>query len=226
MLASSSRPLLLSREVKNMSISPERLAANAANAQHSTGPRTPEGQARSSQNARTHGLTARDLVIAPDEREEFEELRSDYQTAVQPQDAIQQSEFELLVGAAWNLRRIRRMEVRACSNTTRTAEQLEKELDRLVRYKTCIERTLHRSLKELKALQTNAVIQATLPIRVSPLSNAIEISKRTQHFEKRGELQLLKVLLKAPPPVFVGQDGILPPIENRPLIIPETARTS
>src|SRR5713101_5897938 len=187
-----------------MSISPERLAANAANVQHSTGPRTPEGQARSSQNARTHGLTARDLVIAPDEREEFEELRNDYQASVQPQDAIQQSEFELLVGAAWNLRRIRRMEVRACSDTTLTAEKLEKELDRLVRYKTCIERTFHRSLKELKVLQTNTVIQATLPLSVRqnvlPLSNATEISKRTQHFEKRGELQLLKVLLEAPPP--------------------------
>jgi len=67
-------------------------------------------------------------------------------------------------------------------------------LDRLVRYKTCIERTFHRSLKELKVLQTNAVIRATLPIQVSPLSNAIEISKRTQHFEKRGELRLLKML--------------------------------
>src|SRR6266851_8981757 len=182
-----------------MSTSPERLAANAANAQHSTGPRTPEGQARSSQNARTHGLTARDLVIAPNELEEFEELRNDYQASVQPQDAIQQSVFELLVGAAWNLRRIRRMEVRACSDTTLRAEQLEKDLDRLVRYKTCIERTFHRSLKELKALQTNAVIQATLPdgVRknVLPLSNATEISKRTQHLRLSSERKPLKSLL-------------------------------
>ena len=167
-----------------MPTSPARLAANAANAQHSTGPRTPEGQARSSQNARTHGLTARDLVIAPHELEEFEELLNDYQTAVKPQDAIQQSVFELLVGSAWNLRRIRRMEVRLCSDITLSADQLEKDLDRLVRYKTCIERTFHRSLKELKALQTNAVIQATLPAgvrqNVLPLSNAAEISKRTQ----------------------------------------------
>ena len=122
-----------------MSTSPERLAANAANAQHSTGPRTPEGRARSSQNARTHGLTARDLVIAPDEREEFEELLSDYQTDVQPQGAAQQSLFDDLVAAAWNLRRIRRMEVRLCCDTSLAAEYLEKELDRRVRYKTCIE---------------------------------------------------------------------------------------
>jgi hypothetical protein len=163
-----------------MSTSPERLAANAANAQHSTGPRTPEGQARSSQNARTHGLTARDLVIAPNELQEFDELRRDYQASVQPQDGVQQSLFEELLGAAWNLRRIRRMEARACSDTTLSANQLEKDLDRLVRYKTCIERTFHRSLKELKALQTNAAIQKTLPVQVSPLTNAIEISKRTQ----------------------------------------------
>jgi hypothetical protein len=76
------------------------------------------------------------------------------------------------------------MEVRACSDTTLSADQLEKDLDRLVRYKTCIERTFYRSLKELKALQTNSVIQATLPDSVRkhvlPLTNAIEISKRTQ----------------------------------------------
>jgi hypothetical protein len=192
-----------------MSSSPARLAANTANAQQSTGPRTPEGQVRSSQNARTHGLTARDLVIAPNEREEFEELLADYQASVQPQDAIQQSEFELLVGAAWNLRRIRRMEVRACSDTTLTAARLEKDLDRLVRYKTCIERTFYRSLKELKALQTNRVIQAILPDNVRknvlPLSNATEISKRTQHFEKRGELGLLKACLEAQPLIFASE---------------------
>src|SRR5258707_4273063 len=100
-----------------MPTSPARLEANAANAQHSTGPRTPEGRARSSQNARTHGLTARDVVLAPDEREEFDQLLSDYQAAVKPQDAIQQSLFEELVASAWNLRRVRSKEVELCSDT-------------------------------------------------------------------------------------------------------------
>lgn len=62
-------------------------------------------------------------------------------------------------------------------------EEGQKKLDRLARHKCRIERTFHRSLKELKALQTNAAIEATLPryVRelVPPLSNANEIAKRT-----------------------------------------------
>jgi len=167
-----------------MSSSAARLAANAANAQHSTGPRTPEGQARASQNARTHGLTARDLVVAPDEVQEFEELLNGYQTDVQPQGAIQQTLFDELVGAAWNLRRVRRMEAALGASDD---EEVQKKLDRLARHKSRIERTFHRSLKELKALQTNAAIEATLPLyvreQVPPLSNANENAKRTHHFQ-------------------------------------------
>jgi hypothetical protein len=48
------------------------LAANTANAQHSTGPRTPEGKTVSAQNSRKHGLTSKDLVIGADEQPEFD----------------------------------------------------------------------------------------------------------------------------------------------------------
>jgi superfamily II helicase len=186
-----------------MSSSSARLAANAANAQRSTGPRTPQGQARSSQNARTHGLTARDLIVAPNESKEFEQLLNGYQTEVQPQGAIQQTLFDELVGAAWNLRRVRRMEVQLCSDTA-DDEELQKKLDRLARHKTRIERTFHRSLKELKALQTNAVFQEALPSEMRPyvptLSNAAEISKRTQQVAKRDQLDYIKAVIDAPMP--------------------------
>src|ERR1035438_3434692 len=42
---------------------PGRLAANRANALKSTGPRTPEGKASSSQNARKHGFTAANYAV-------------------------------------------------------------------------------------------------------------------------------------------------------------------
>jgi hypothetical protein len=49
-------------------ISPQRLAANRANAAKSTGPRSPHGKTRSSQNARRHGATAQITVMTDEDR--------------------------------------------------------------------------------------------------------------------------------------------------------------
>ena len=62
-----------------------RQSANADNARLSTGPRTDEGKARSSQNARKHGLTAAQFVIAAEDRQEFDELLAQLQTEIRPQ---------------------------------------------------------------------------------------------------------------------------------------------
>jgi hypothetical protein len=63
-------------------------------------------------------------------------------------------------------------------------DDLQTKLDRLARHKSRIERTFHRCLKELKALQTTQAIAALLPrdIRESTpsLASTIEIAKRTQ----------------------------------------------
>ncbi len=47
-----------------MIISDAKRAANRANAQHSTSPRTPEGKAAVSRNAQSHGLYGADLPFA------------------------------------------------------------------------------------------------------------------------------------------------------------------
>jgi len=166
------------------SVAPQ--SANAANARLSTGPKTPEGKARSSVNARTHGLTAKDVVIGPEDREEFDAMLADFQSDVAPQGVIQQTLFDELVSAAWNLRRIRRMETELSAGVASYLDLLDNEhtqtkLDRLARHKSRIERTFHRSLKELKALQTNQAVGAFLPSGVAetPLASTIEITKRT-----------------------------------------------
>ena len=172
-----------------MSPSPARQSANSANAQLSTGPRTPAGKARSSQNARKHGLTSKDLVIGPEDREEFNGLLAQLQDDIDPQGALQQTLFDQLVAAAWNLRRLRRMETELCSGAATYLDllndnELQTKLDRLARHATRIERTFHRSLKELKALQTSAAIRPLIPQAIHEntpaLASAIEIAKRTQ----------------------------------------------
>jgi hypothetical protein len=163
--------------------------ANAANALLSTGPRTNEGKARSSQNARQHGLTAAHVVIAAEEREEFEGLHAQLQSDVRPQGALQQILFDQLVASALNLGRIRRMEAELTGSATTHLDilsnpELTAKLDRLAGHQTRNERSFHRSLRELKALQTDAALAPTLPPvithRVQPLASKTQIAKRTQ----------------------------------------------
>ena len=51
-----------------MQISEKQLAANRANAQLNTGPRTIDGKKRTSQNARRHGVTAQTTVMTEEDR--------------------------------------------------------------------------------------------------------------------------------------------------------------
>jgi hypothetical protein len=200
-----------------MSTSPARLAANAANAQHSTGPRTPEGKTRSSQNASKHGLTAREVIIAAGEQEEFDDLLANYQAEVKPQGAIQQTLFNQLVAAAWNLRRIGRMESKLCGQASYqdllANHELQNQLDQLARHQSRLERCFHRCLKELKTLQTNAVIQSSLPAplrkNVPPLSSANEIAERTQYLEAHDRIvarSFLKRFSDMPPQAATEPD--------------------
>ena len=170
-------------------LSEARQNANAANALLSTGPRTGEGKARSSQNARKHGLTAAQFIIAAEDREEFEDFHAQLQNDIRPEGALQQILFDQLLASAWNLRRIRCMEAELTASAQSYRDildnpELTAKLDRLARHQTRIEHSFHRSLRELKSLQTDAAIAPTLPPvfmqTVPPLASKTQIAKRTQ----------------------------------------------
>jgi hypothetical protein len=144
-----------------MMTSPARAAANAANAQFSSGPRTAEGKARSSRNALKHGLTSQDLIVREDERDEFQQFQADLQTELGPEGPSEMLTFNQLLRAGWNMHRFQRLEAGLMVNGLDPAldESSAKTLDRLHRYHGQAERSYYRHLKELRVLQTNRALR-------------------------------------------------------------------
>ncbi len=84
----------------------KQIAANRANAQKSTGPRTPEGRAKVRCNAVRHGLTGQILTLTESDRPLFDQLLNDLLADFNPFNAI---ERQLVTGIAWDTWRLNRL---------------------------------------------------------------------------------------------------------------------
>jgi hypothetical protein len=85
-----------------------RLAANTLNSGKSTGPRTAEGKARSSQNARKHGLRAEREKLVREDSLLFEEKLRRWSACTQPQNDVEEFLLYESVAMTASLDRVRR----------------------------------------------------------------------------------------------------------------------
>ena len=91
-------------------LSPQQLAANRANASHSTGPRTPEGKARSSQNARKHHFDPTAFpVVRVEELDDVSNLLADAMAVYQPVNSQETFAVERIALAQQALLRVERL---------------------------------------------------------------------------------------------------------------------
>ena len=89
------------------------IEANRANAQKSTGPRTPAGKEKASQNALKHGLLARQVVVPGEDLEEFELHRAEMLEELAPAGPLESLLAERIVGLSWRLLRAERLQTAA-----------------------------------------------------------------------------------------------------------------
>jgi hypothetical protein len=99
--------------------------ANRANAQKSTGPRTPEGKAVVAQNAVQHGLLAQEVVIKGEDPGEFEFYRDQMLAELAPAGQMESLLAHRIVGLAWRLRRAERLQAAAFDKLENPSEPPE-----------------------------------------------------------------------------------------------------
>ena len=86
-------------------VSDRKLAANRANAQKSTGPKTVEGKARVRNNAIRHGLRAEQVVLPWEDKAAYEEMRLTWIDEWKPPTDARRLLVELATAQAWVVRR-------------------------------------------------------------------------------------------------------------------------
>ena len=146
---------------------PAQIEANQANAQSSTGPRTPEGKAASATNAIKHGFFSKHAVLLnEEEHRQFESLRNSYVYTFSPANIVQVALLDQLVLAAWNIERANRLEAELANTEgidPLLSETNTKTLDRICAYRTRAERTFHKCHKELRVLKAPSRQKAKPP---------------------------------------------------------------
>ena len=122
-----------------------------------TGPTSVAGKARSSQNALSHGLTTRDLYVPATQQDEFEAMQQALEGHLRPSSPAEFLLFHDIVAASWRLRRCDQAEAQLSSPSGLDPlldPALEPTLPTLDRTRTHASKLLHKSLAELRCLQT------------------------------------------------------------------------
>ncbi|MBI4889280.1 MAG: hypothetical protein HY821_01565 [Acidobacteria bacterium] len=154
------------------------ILANQANSKLSTGPKSPEGKARSAANSTKDGLTAAYPVVDPSQSAAFDEYREALLLDTQPEGAIELDLFFSILTAGWNLRRARQLEISLLESTSLDEDdQHLARLARIARYRRDLERSYQRALNQLRSLQTQRAILLQRPAktidaiaRIAPLA--------------------------------------------------------
>ena len=128
--------------------SPAQAAANLANAQNSTGPRTDAGKATSSQNALKFGFTAKTVLLPGEDEAAYRKMCEGMFASFSP-DCIPEKELiQLLCDTQWRLQRCGRIEAAIMS-----ADVIDfKAADIMSKHEARLKKQYSTTLKEVRDL--------------------------------------------------------------------------
>jgi hypothetical protein len=120
----------------------------------STGPRTPEGKAISSQNATKHGCRSQKLILRHESPADYEALHEKWWDEYQPSDHIEETLVQQLIDSHWFFKRaslrLEQVEWEMPMNAKHWVESYRKQVETFTRYKTTAERAFRRAFREVQ----------------------------------------------------------------------------
>ena len=146
----------------------------------STGPRTAHGKAIASQNARTHGLTAKHLKISFEDQPIFDSLQDSLNRELLPQGELENTLFDRILRAHWDLYRLDSIEAQLLENFDPFNDSHSITLNRLALYRTRTENGLYKATTELRKLQEERHLRSAAlddPNAFSPIVNVASVQK-------------------------------------------------
>lgn len=170
---------------------PARLAANRRNARKSTGPKTAEGKAAVSQNARKHGLLAQDFVCEHESSAEYAAFAAAMYADLAPADTVEAQLVDRIVTCSWRLQRMTlaessmfdswRFNARDAlepgeSPYSRRFDRNTSEMTALSRYEASLDRSLSRHyalLERRQARRRGEAVAAPVTVLVEGLPESV-----------------------------------------------------
>jgi hypothetical protein len=135
-------------------VSPQKVAANRRNAKQSTGPRTPQGKQRASQNSYKHGffglrLFPNSTVISQDGAD-YDAILAAYWHQYSPVGDLEKMRVEQIAAQSLRLARVlgHEQKVFAWAHPFET-----RSVDKIVRYESSVSRQLEKAILQLERLQ-------------------------------------------------------------------------
>ena len=159
-------------------MTPNRTTINRANAQHSTGPKTPEGKKHSSLNALRHGLTGQLIVMPTEDLAAYQSHLKSFADEYTPKGATEANLVQALADASWRLNRVAALETNLLTLTTVLApdpisgavsmaaaiETHSKALANLSMHSQRLSRQFERTVIQLRDLQKTRRAQEKLEL--------------------------------------------------------------
>ncbi len=129
------------------------VAANQANAQHSSGPKTAEGKAISCLNHFRHGFTGAFTVLASESQDMFDALDLTLRAEHKPQTVTETVLIDKMAQYIWLGRRAIDLQQDTMSDTALPLDVKEKFFALYLRYQTTNDRGFHKCLSDLLKLR-------------------------------------------------------------------------